>query len=356
MRTVLRALAKGTAAFLLFWNLSCAAIAPQPGNPAGILYAIDEFNVAIYAFSSALTLNGSVAPTRTISGNVNALITRPTALAVDSIRDILYVADSSLQEILAFNPASTVNGDVAPLRRYPGPVLGGNMVYDEVNDRLFVTDETNQLILAWDQISTLPTGTVAGRSINLGFVPSGIFVDRQRDLLYVGDPAFQGVKVYDKPSTLSTNVVAPVKASFTDSTRPFQFVNGLTMNVPNDLLFVTESSNIFVDDNNPDNDFSPSVEMFDDISVLNQINVSLPADRSISGVNTGLSIDTRQPIFNVADSVATLWVIVNNTTINVWTNANQIGDPGAENLAPTRSIQVSTANARIIRFDVDLAH
>jgi len=351
MRKTIQSWALGLWAVFLLGYLSCAPIPNGGGssNAPGILYAIDSFNIAVYAFDNALTLNGAVTPTRTISGNTNSQIAAPTALVIDGTHDILYVADSSAQEILAFSPASTTNGDVAPIRTYPGVVKGGAMFYDDVNDRLFVTDTNNQLIKVWDQISTLLTGTQPNRSITLGYVPTGIFVDRQRDLLYVGDPASQGVKVYDKPSTLSTNSTALPTRTITDSSRPLQNVSGLTMNMPNDILFVTESSNIFSDDNNPNNDFLPSVEMFDNVSTLNG---AVPANRELDGTDTGLSVDTTQPHFFVANSVATLWVIVNNTTINVWNNANQL----SLDIAPDRSLQISTANARISNFDVDLAH
>jgi hypothetical protein len=307
MRKAVRGWAKGFLALLLLGNLCCAPLPPGPNpNPNGVIYALDEFNKAIYVYDNALGITGSVAPSRTISGTVNTTLSSPTVLTVDGLRDLLYVTDSGVNggSVLTFGTASTLNGDVGPIRIYPGVVKAGAMFYDSVpgHDRLYVTDVTNQAIMVWDSISTLPTGTPPSRTIQLGYVPSGIVVDTQRDLLYVGDPAFQGIKVYDQPSTLSNNSPAIVKNSFTDSTRPLQNVNGLTMNIPNDLLFVTESSDIFIDDNNDTNDFTPSVEMFDAASTINGTSVVQPASRELMGASTGLTINLRQPIFLVTGS------------------------------------------------------
>src|SRR4030095_9193811 len=258
--------------------------------------------------------------------------------------------------VFAFNPASTLSGDVSPIRTYPGVAKIGYMFYDNVNDRLYVTDINTQKIFVWDAISTLPTGTIPNRSFGLGYLPTGIFVDRDRDLLYVGDPSTQGIKVYDQPSTKSFNGVVSPTRSFTqvfnpapNIVRPLQNVNGITMNIPQDLLFVTESSDIFSNDDNSENDFTPSIEMYDQTSTLNG---SVASPRELMGASTTLTIDMRQPIFKISFNDALLFVQTNQTTIGVWSGANQLdGD-----VAPDRSIQVNAANARLVSFDIDLAH
>src|SRR5262245_3218861 len=328
------------------------------GNPNtnGKLYVLDEFNDAVYVYDNALNISGSLPPDRTISGIDFTGISQPTFLAVDGNRDILYVADSTFGNVFAFNPASTVSGDVAPLRTYTGVAKVGYMFYDNVNDRLYVTDINTQKIFVWDAISTLPTGTAPNRSFGLGYLPTGIFVDRQRDLLYVGDPSTQGVKVYDQPSTKSFNGIVQPTRSFSqvfspapNIVRPLQNVNGLTMNTALDLLFVTESSDIFSNDQNSENDFTPSIESYDQTSTLNG---SVVAPREVMGASTGLTIDTHQPIFKISFNDALLFVQNTLTTISVWSNANQLdGD-----LAPDRSIQVNVPNARLVSFDIDLAH
>src|SRR5262249_4533874 len=153
----------------------------------------------------------------------------------------------------------------------------------------------------------------------------------------------------------STGVVSPVRtltqpfSAGPPAVRPLQNINGLTMNTASDLLFITESSDIFSNDNNSDNDFTPSVEMYDNTSTLNG---TVNAVRQLTGGSTGLTIDMLQPLFLVSFDQALLFVQVNMTTISVWSNANQLdGD-----VAPDRSIQVSPANARIVSFDIDLSH
>lgn len=65
---------------------------------------------------------------------------QPHALWVDESRDILYVANTFGKTILAFEPGSTADGDIAPARTLSHEKLG-NPVFvfvDESTDRLFV--------------------------------------------------------------------------------------------------------------------------------------------------------------------------------------------------------------------------
>ena len=49
----------------------CAASSGPNPNPNGVIYALDEFNKAIYVYDNALGITGGVAPSCTMPGTVN---------------------------------------------------------------------------------------------------------------------------------------------------------------------------------------------------------------------------------------------------------------------------------------------
>ncbi|MFO1518328.1 MAG: hypothetical protein U1F57_01475 [bacterium] len=303
--------------------LSCGVPKNIIGNQGAILFVLDEANDAVYIYDNATTLNGTLVPNRTLSGATNTGISSPTTVAVDSIRDILYVSDSTNQDVLAFIPASTVNGDVAPTRKYPGVKKGGAAFYDETNDRLYITDVTDKAVKVWDKISTLQDGTANNRTIKFNFEPAGMMVDTQRDFLYVGDPSTASVQVFPNASTSSGNPTAV--RTIKDSSQAFVNLSGLDMNILNDILFVSDSG-------------IKSVEMFDQTSTLNG---TVAATRELDGANTQLGVNQGELHF-LNNS---LFVNISDTQIAVWDSANQLtGD-----VVANRTVTVSPAS-NIISF------
>ncbi len=301
-----------------------------PITPAtGRLYVLDRIAKAVFIYDNVATINGAVDPVRTLTGS-NTLIDNPTALAVDTRRDNLYVAETTGQQVLTFTQASLANGDTGPARTFPGVQKGSGMFYDLKNDALYVGDEIDLSIHAWDKISTLATGTQPTRRIGLGFQPSTIFYDDQRDLLYVGDPSTASVKIYLNASTLGSSNAQP-NATIQDSTQAFVDVNAVALNIPNNIMFVSE-------------DFNPSVEIFDNASTLTG---SVPTNRSLEGDQTGFTLDQNQMLF--VDNV--LYVQQSRTQIGIWDNANAV----TGNVAPNRSLTINPAT-QILSIAIDLAH
>src|SRR5262249_36331374 len=149
-------------------------------------------------------------PTRTLSGS-STQIANPTAMTVDGANNILYVADKTNQNILVFTSASTLDGDQAPTRTFAGVQKAGILFYDSTHDSLYASDVGNNTankILVWDKASTLSDGASASRTIPLDYAPATFTVDTQRDLLYVGDTSAQAINVYTSASTLGTSPVA----------------------------------------------------------------------------------------------------------------------------------------------------
>ncbi len=297
-------------------------------NGTGILYVLDDFNDAVYIYDGVDDLDGAASADRTLSGG-DTEIENPTAIAVDTANNVLYVADTTNQNILAFTGASTKEGDVAPTRRYPGIQHAGAMFYDSVNDRLYVSDTTAQVIKVWDGMSELDDESVASRTITLDYTPAGFTLDRQRDLLYVADAASQAINVYTSASTLATPPTAT--RTFTNSTQNFVNLDSLTMNIANDILFVSESSN-------------PSVEMFDGASDLSGTE---PATRELEGSSTTLTSQMAQVLFLQSN----LYTVIDATQISIWEGVNQLeGDT-----APDRTITITPAQ-NIVGIAVDLSN
>lgn len=330
MIRILKFLALGSVAIaMLFWGgPGCGGDAANPlVPPKTLLYLLDTFHKAVFVVDNATTVDGPVDPARTITGD-KTLIENPTAIAVDNRRDILYVADANQQAVLVFAPASTQDGDATPLRQIPA---GGNiqsMTLDEVGNRLYVFNATGLSVQVWDHVSTV-NGDPPDRTFTIGFLASALFIDNQRDFLYVGDPIAFSIDVYAQASTLIGSPL-PTRIFFDDQAQ-FDRINSLTMNVPNDLLYMA-------------NNLGPLINVFTKASTLNQ-NVS--PDRVVEGDQTALSDDLRYLKF----SENTLYVVNQATQVAVWDDANTIDG----NLAPNRLITVN-GSTRIIAFDIDLSH
>lgn len=94
---------------------------------------------AIGIFDNFSTANGGTIPTRYIFGDSTKLL-QPHGCWVDEKRDILYVANTFGENILVFENASTINGNVAPNRVISHDSLGLPVyIYvDSMVDRMFV--------------------------------------------------------------------------------------------------------------------------------------------------------------------------------------------------------------------------
>ncbi len=92
------------------------------------LYVADYSANSIFVFSNASTINGNVAPDRIISG-ASTTLKGPVGIWFDSASDRLYTGNWSGNTILVFNNASTLNGDVAPNRTISGLATGLDSPY-----------------------------------------------------------------------------------------------------------------------------------------------------------------------------------------------------------------------------------
>jgi hypothetical protein len=100
-------------------------------NPAGIwidassdrMYVADSGGSALLVFNNASTINGAVTPDRIVYGS-NTTFASPYALWLDTANDRIYVSDYSNGSVDVFNSASTINGNIAPSRSIAGANTG----------------------------------------------------------------------------------------------------------------------------------------------------------------------------------------------------------------------------------------
>ncbi|HYG53297.1 MAG TPA: T9SS type A sorting domain-containing protein [Flavobacteriales bacterium] len=94
---------------------------------------------AIAIFDNMSTLDGGTTPTRYIFGPSTQL-KQPHGCWLDESRDMLYVSNTFGENILVFNNASTISGDVAPDRVIAHDSLGCPVYIfiDSLVDRMFV--------------------------------------------------------------------------------------------------------------------------------------------------------------------------------------------------------------------------
>lgn len=211
------------------------------GSGNGVLYLLDNQNTQVDIFTNATTLSGTVTPTTTLTGdptnsNTNPSFTymvNPTAIAIDPVRNILYVADSTQQAILAYTNANTLSGQVSAARVYPYSTssgLKGNVVdlfYDSNHDILYAADAGQQTVFRWLNISTGPLANNSGPTgqIYIGFAMSSMTVDLSTpgNLLYLGNPSASvgpAVQMYNGLLTLTNNTTTPFAPSNTFTENP----------------------------------------------------------------------------------------------------------------------------------------
>lgn len=173
------------------------------------LFVANPGGNSVLIWDSVSTLNGNIAPSRTISGLASGLVA-PTSVAVDTTRDLLYVADESQGQVLVFSPASTAGSNSTPKRSLviTGADIGG-LALDSANDRLYISDTASNAIGVFDKVSTLNGQVTSNRAItgaNTGLQgPTGLTLDLAGDLV-VSNGNNGTLTVYRNAATADSNV------------------------------------------------------------------------------------------------------------------------------------------------------
>jgi hypothetical protein len=241
--------------------------------PNNRLFVANKGASSVVVFENANTRTGNVTPDRTISGPATLLVT-PIDVALDSGRNLLYVADGS--NIFAFAGASTINGNAPPVRTIGVGFVASAIFFDQANDRLFVADETGNTVRVYDGASLLNGAITANRIISgaatLLNKPAGLQVDTAGRLI-VSNFGTPSITIYSNAATTSGNVapVATIAGSNTGLGAPTQII----------LSNATTTGDLHVADGK-----SAAVLVFANIGSATG---NIAPTRNVSGSNTGLA-------------------------------------------------------------------
>ncbi len=244
-----------------------------------MMYVTDFNNPSLDVFNNAGTASGNVVPDRTISGAATTF-NEPVFLWLDKGSDRLYISDDVTGHILVFNNATTVNGNIAPSRTISSASLSipEGIWLDSSSDTLYVVDNINNSILAFDNASTLNGSVTASRIISGSNTtlnsPIGIWLDATNDTLYITNWNANAILVFDNASTATGNVTPSriISGSNTGLNGP----QGIWLDATSDQLYVA-------------NQFGHSVTVFDNASTATG---NIAPSRTISGASTGLASPT----------------------------------------------------------------
>lgn len=214
------------------------------------LYAINLSTNSILVFDGASQADGNVAPAREITG-ANTLLDSPMAIYLDNANNRLYVSNfrSTAQTVLVFDNASTINGNVAPARVISGFALKpysqlAGIQVDTVRNILYVADAGYGALYILDNASTLD-GTVTasrvltGTSTTISF-PRALALDSSGNRIYVSSGTNKGsILVFDNASSATGNI-APSRSINTAD--PLFDVSGLFLDTTHDRLYALNAS------------------------------------------------------------------------------------------------------------------
>ncbi|MEW6278668.1 MAG: hypothetical protein AB1758_08615 [Candidatus Eremiobacterota bacterium] len=156
------------------------------------LYVANTGGNNLLVYDQASTLNGNIPPTRVLEGP-NTTLSGPVHAVLDSTRDALYVSNPGRGALLAFSNASGIQGDVAPVRTVTGTDtrLSSNGMLRLDGDRLYVANTGGSSVLVFDPASTangspFPTRRLEGRNTRLSS-PGAVELDVANNL-YAANP------------------------------------------------------------------------------------------------------------------------------------------------------------------------
>jgi len=243
-----------------------------------------RFNDGTPAITLVDNVSGPATAPRVITGASTTLGIGIGECALDSTRDLLYVTQdlgAGAGVVLVFGPASTINGNIAPLRTFTLPFhpiglvlpFPSGLVLDVANDSLFLSDPVTNAITIFDKASTLtgsvvPSRTITGTNTQIN-VPSQMVLDSSGRLIVsnIGSNNSQpGILVFQNAATANGNIVP--SASSTISQAPFE-------------MAISPAGELYVVDSNP------QITVYGGVATATG---AINPIRVITGPNTGLGL------------------------------------------------------------------
>jgi hypothetical protein len=237
------------------------------------LYVANQGGGSVLVFDNVSTITGATTPTRIIAGNTTTLVA-PVDVAVDTINNLLYVADGS--SIRVFASASSVNGNTPPVRNFNLAITIGGIFLDATNNQLYVSDPADNAVDRFDGASTqdvvgLVGGAIAGPDTHLS-QPRGLALDATGRIIVSNSANPVSLTTYASAGVATGDVVpvTNINGNLTHLQSPGQIA--LNRTVSNGELYVVEP-------------LGASILVFTNMATAT--GNATPA-RSISGSNTGL--------------------------------------------------------------------
>jgi 6-phosphogluconolactonase (cycloisomerase 2 family) len=333
---------------LLLLLLSGCVISPRRGTTitgnttgTGQLYIANESGNSILRFAGATAISGNASPTAVLAGNLTQL-SLPRGIRIDAPNNRLYIANSGAGNILVFDNASTLTGNVnvAPTRAISSVNLTGpvDVARDSAKDLLYVAD--NLEVAVFGAASTINGSTPALRVIQLTFTPGAILSDSTNDRLFIADPTTNTINVLDGAS-IANGPLTPTRTI----TGPFTQLNG-----PGGLI-IDGAGRLIVS-----NSFTPSITIYNNAAAASTAgNVSPVA--VMSGSNTTLSSPAQLAIDPTTNAGELYVANSSGASVAVFSSITTVS--GTINPQPNRSISgtnttlnvASTATAAGVAID-----
>lgn len=180
----------------------------------GELIVCDQGSASVLFFANASTATGNVAPTRVLTG-ANTRLSGPVQAYHDASRDELYILDSATSSVLVFAQATSLEGNVAPIRTITGASTSisspSSFFFDSTNERMTVVNPTELLTFSgYRQAagSPAPSGRVSGAATRFTRLVYGMLTDN--GTLILADSGDQEVLFFENFQHDQNNV-APTR-------------------------------------------------------------------------------------------------------------------------------------------------
>lgn len=249
-------------------------VVPPETAPISLALDVAHDRLAAMSFADASVVvmdnaSTTLSPARTIAGPATTMRS-PHQIAIDSTTDLLYVLNQDIvgTHVLVFGPASTINGNVAPLRTFDPSDVPLTIALDGANNRLFASSGLS--IEIYDNASTLtgpvtPNRIISGPLTQINAPAGPLTLDNASHLIMATKSFPSTVLVFANAGTANGNV-APATFSVIGANFPTQ-------------LAVSPNGDLYVVDGNP------TLNVYSNITAATG---SLTPARAITGPNTGL--------------------------------------------------------------------